>query len=217
MLFDGRGGLGEATITGRPTSRTLAVRVGAHRVAEIPRPRLHVAAALPKGDRQSTLVAMATQLGMASFTPLSTARSIAHRGRHAVERWERVALAACKQSRNPWLPTFEPESKPRAFAERHADHARLILHPGEGAFGLQRLLAELDADRSRRPPNQAVDAEAPDEIALMIGPEGGFADDEVSACVAAGARCARFGGTILRTETAVVAALAAVRAHYDCS
>ena len=62
---------------------------------------------------------------------------------------------------------------------------------------------------------QTVGLDRPAGIALLVGPEGGLTDDEVAACEDAGATRVRLGETILRTETAVTAALAAVRAHLD--
>ena len=192
----------------RPPGRAVHVRVRSVRQCPPSRPALHLAAALPKGDRQSTLVSMATQLGLASFTPLATRRSVARAGKNAAERWQRVALAACKQSRNPWFPAFEEESTPETFAKRHAGSTCIVLHPGEGARSLGEIILEVIAKDIA----EAGVADASD-VALMVGPEGGFGEEEVAACVAAGALCARLGTTILRTETAAVAALAVLRAH----
>jgi len=213
VLFDGRGGLAEATISGRAAGGGLEVRAGATTSVPPARPAVHVASALPKGERQATLVAMATQLGMASFTPLATMRSVARSGRNAAERWERVALAACKQSRNPWLPAFWAETTPQAFVAGRGTDLCIVLHPGEGATGLRRALGEAGSGAANGIPEAG--SGIPSTIALLIGPEGGFEDDEVAACVTAGARWARLGTGILRTETAVVAALAAVRAIVD--
>lgn len=204
VLFDGHGGVAESTISGRVAGRGLEVRVGARTSVPPARPAVHVGVALPKGERQSTLVAMATQLGMASLTPLAAARSVARSGRNAAERFERVAIAACKQSRNPWLPTFEAETTPRDFVagRRGGGDLCIVLHPGQGATGLRRTLDEAGTG-------------AHGAIAVLIGPEGGFDDEEIVACLEAGARRVRLGAGILRTETAAVAALAAVRALVD--
>lgn len=200
VLFDGRGGLADTIFEERTSGRAVRVRTEAVRHAPAWQPALHLAAALPKGDRQSTLVSMATQLGLASLTPLATRRSVARPGKNATDRWQRVALSACKQSRNPWMPSFEAEESPEAFTRRHANSACVVLHPDEHAIEFGALLAEVAV------------AQASD-VALIIGPEGGFRDEEVEACIASGARCARFGSTILRTETAAVAGLAALRAR----
>lgn len=202
-LFDGRGGLAHATLDDASSRKTIVARV--HGVESVPQPRpaLRLGVALPKGDRQSTLVSMTTQLGVQAIVPIHCARSVARPGRNAEERWQRVAIAACKQSRNPWLPEYGTELRAAAFAERSAREGPcIVLHPSDAARPLAEVAREVAAQRVGG-------------LAVMIGPEGGFADDEIDACARSGALAASLGSTILRTETAAVAALAIVRALLD--
>jgi len=130
---------------------------------------------------------------------------VARPGRNAEERWQRVAIAACKQSRNPWLPEFGAEVRPAAFVEGSAREGPcIVLHPSDAARALAEVAREVVAHDA-------------DGLAVMIGPEGGFADDELDACERRGALAASLGSTILRTETAAVAALAVVRALLDAA
>jgi 16S rRNA (uracil1498-N3)-methyltransferase len=202
-LFDGRGAIARATLEAGETRKRPVARAEAHVHRPRPCPALRLGSALPKGDRQSTLLSMATQLGVAAFAPLACARSVAKPGRHAEARWQRVALSACKQSHNAWLPTLQAALRPGDFA---ADVARegacIVLHAG----GAARPLLEV-ARRALDP--------APAGVGLIVGPEGGLTEAEVAACEAAGAMRASLGPTILRTETAATAALAVVRSLLD--
>jgi 16S rRNA (uracil1498-N3)-methyltransferase len=190
-LFDGRGALARATLlAAAKRDGTLTLRIEERRDAPPPPRRLHLACAPPKGDRQAVLLDMATQLGMTDFTPLACARAVAAPGANAAARWRRVCLEACKQSRRLHLPAIHAEATPAAVAA--AGGWVLIAHPSGAP------LAHL------RPPESA------DKVTLLIGPEGGFTDDEVAAATAAGARAVSLGEAILRIETAAVALLAAL-------
>ncbi len=203
VLFDGRGALAHARLEEGTTRKTLAARVESMEQRPAPSPALRLGVALPKGDRQSTLVSMATQIGVAAWAPLECRRSVARPGRNAEERWQRVAIAACKQSRNPWLPELLPEATPRGFAGAETRRGPcLVLHPGEGARPIASAAAE------------ALD-EAPGSLSIVVGPEGGLEDEEVAACEERGAVRVSLGATILRTETAAVAALAILRSLVD--
>jgi 16S rRNA (uracil1498-N3)-methyltransferase len=198
-LFDGRGGVAHASLEAGAGRKQVAARVLSLERVPAPTPALRIASALPRGDRQATLLSMITQLGAASWAPLDCARSVARPGRNAAERWQRVAVAACKQSRNAWLPELLTEVSPPGFAAAEARRgACYLLDPSEGARPL--------ATAARAALDDRVDS-----IAVMVGPEGGFDEEELRACEEAGAMRVSFGETILRTETAGVAALAVLR------
>lgn len=195
-LFDGNGALAQAAITGLPTrGRGLELRVQSRLQAPASRRELHVAAALPKGDRAATLIDMATQLGMTAFTPLVCTHSVVMPTR--VDRWQRICIEACKQSRRAYLPQLNESASPvaaiKAFTSAPGANngtCALYAHPGG------RALAAADFSAAR--------------CLLLIGPEGGFSDDEVATMTAAGAARIDLGVGILRVETAAVALLAAL-------
>lgn len=191
-LFDGRGTAARAVVTAIDRRRkTLEAKLTERRRMPAPRPAVHLACALPKGDRQSVLLDMATQLGMARFTPLLCARGVVKPNANTLERLRRVCLEACKQSRRFYLPEIGTPANPRTIARASAPGSLWIAHPSADAV-----------------PVAAVTAT--NTLTLLIGPEGGFTDEEVQDAVAAGARAFRLGEGILRVETAAVAALAAV-------
>jgi len=195
-LFDGRGSLVRATllhITAR--GRTLDLRIEERRVEPPPKPAIHLACALPKGDRQGTLLDMATQLGMTEFTPLACERSVVRPGANSAERWWRICLEACKQSRRPYLPILHASATPLEMMAREADRANSvwIAHPSATAVAVSR----------------AVEQNASADVTILVGPEGGFTEDEVARTIGAGARQIALGTAILRIETAAVALVAA--------
>jgi len=157
--------------------------------------QLTLCAALIKGERFDWLVEKAVELGVSAIQPLITSRGTVkpHAGSTKVERWERIALAACKQSMNPFLPAI---AIPRGFSELLADTTGC------------RVILRADAHSTLR---QAVAGRGGEPVSVWIGPEGGFSSDEYDAARAAGCAEASLGLLTLRTETACVAALAVVR------
>jgi len=186
-LFDGRGNLARATLK-NDRGRSLEALVTEHRRAPALQPAIHLACALPKGDRASVLLDMVTQLGVASFTPLLCERSVVDPGEGTLERLRRICLEACKQSRRVYLPEVHAPAK---FADVLArDGAKWIAHPAGKPVGSF--------------------SSAPQPLTLLIGPEGGFTPEEIEDATQAGAECVALGSTILRIEAAAVALVAAV-------
>ena len=137
---------------------------------------------------------MATQLGMTQFTPLTCERSVVKPSAASQERWRRICLEACKQSRRLYLPAIDPPATPAELAARVAasGQALWLAHPSGGAIPALTLnnLAQT--------------------ITILIGPEGGFTEKEIAQFTAAGATTISLGQAILRIETAAVAVLAAI-------
>ncbi len=165
-----------------------------------PAPRIHLVQALAKGDRDELALQAATELGVDGVVPWQAARSISRwdaakavKGR---ERWTTIAREASKQSLRPWLPEVEPVASTKQLVDRAAQATVLVLDP-LGDVALSSLtsadLGDLD-------------------IVLVVGPEGGIADEEFAALSAAGARRVRLGPTVLRTSTAGPAAIAVLSA-----
>ncbi len=201
VVFDGRGVRAVGTISGRDDRGDLQVVVGEHEVEAPERPTVELAASLPKGDRLSTMLDMATQLGIARFTPLAcdfSVVSLQRKRQDPTERWSRIMLEACKQSRRATLPTIGEESTPQTVIDRAtAENAAIIVGDAEGEPGS-------DAIRTA------------DRVVILVGPEGGFSPPE-QAMIATAAHAGRvhrvaIGRGVLRVETAATALLAGVRA-----
>ncbi len=145
--------------------------------------------ALIKFDRFEWLVEKATELGVAEIRPFEavrTERGLRQAAEKRMERWERIAFEASQQSRRAHLPKLIPASSAvEAFATNSPDKVMLDEDPG--------------APRIRT---------AGGGVALLVGPEGGWTDEERKHASEAGWRACSLGPTILRTETASVAGLA---------
>ncbi len=190
-LFDGAGHVGTGVVTDqRRHDGALAIDVGVATTAPRAKPAVHLAIAIPKGDRSATLIESCMPFEPASITPLACERSVQRMTANLAARLDRIALEACKQSRQPWSCAIGAEISPES-AVRAAQGRALILHPGGAS------LREAARDQ--------------DAITLLIGPEGGFSDREIAACEAVGAVRVGLGAAILRIELAASAAMAALR------
>jgi 16S rRNA (uracil1498-N3)-methyltransferase len=194
LLGDGRGGIATALVTGTGRS-TLELEVKQRRYLQPPAPRLVVVQGIGKGDRSELAVQAMTEVGVDEIVPWPAARSVVRwrgeRGERAWQRWLLTAREAAKQSRRPWLPAITAPATTQELAERL----------GQGGAGFV-LHEEAQARLSAVPLPDAGD------IVLVVGPEGGIAPAELTAFEAVGAVPVRLGGTILRTSTAGVAAIA---------
>lgn len=199
-LFDGRGGIARATLRRvGARGRELELQVEHRRTEPLPQPPVHLACAIPKGDRQQVLLEMATQLGMTGFTPLACERSVVKPGAAGNrERWRRICLEACKQSRRLYLPVIhEPASPGEVAMQAVATGFDLwIAHPGDRAVPVSTLTANRDPKRG---------------ITILVGPEGGFTQEEVDTVCAGGGTALALGQAVLRIETAAVALIAMLR------
>ncbi|MCR4301047.1 MAG: 16S rRNA (uracil(1498)-N(3))-methyltransferase [Sulfuricaulis sp.] len=194
-LFDGNGSLARTILLKAGGRRHgLEVRIEDRRTEPAPRPERHLACALPKGDRQSVLLDMATQLGVTRFTPLECERSVVKAGGNSPGRWRKICLEACKQSRRFYLPVIEsPTTVQDVTTKAIARGSRVwVAHPGEESVTV------IDAVNH-----------TPGDVTLLIGPEGGFTHEEIGLAVGYGAGVLRLGNSILRIETAAVALIAA--------
>ncbi len=152
--------------------------------------RLTLAVSMGKAHRQSYLVEKCTELGVAAIWPMITDRSVTHPGDAAVDKWQRRAIEAAKQSGRRWVPRVET---PQLFAEalgRIAEFSAAAIANREASA--MPWLSFLD----RQPPGCS--------LLAMIGPEGGWTDQERDHAMQAGAQAVSLSLTILRTETAAV-------------
>ena len=199
MLFDGFGTVAEAVLTGdRAAGGDVEVEVGTSRRVASPSPRIELAASLPKGDRMSTMLDMATQLGMSAFRPLHCDYSVIttdRKRRDPTDRWHRVMLEACKQSRRAWTPEIlEAGSPADVVADAQARGAMVVMGDANGT-----------------PPN-AIESDAA-AVVVLVGPEGGFSPIEFEMLKAQGVVPIRIGDGVLRVEAAAVTLVAAMTAN----
>jgi len=154
--------------------------------------RVDVAAPLPRGDRAQFLLEKLTELGVASFTPLRTARSVVHPGETKRDKWQRYVIEASKQCGRNVLMEVQSLSEWSSFCcAVDLPPCRVLAHPG-GVKWDENMFMQMDL----KPVVHLVAA---------VGPEGGFTEDEVALARTAGWRLLDLGPRILRVETAAIA------------
>jgi 16S rRNA (uracil1498-N3)-methyltransferase len=174
-------------------------------------PEMSMLLAIVKFDRLEWALEKATELGVNTIVPLAAERSekaLVFAAAKRAARWRKILLESAQQARCLRPPSLHDAKRPAsAFVENTAS------------------LKVLFSERDRAVPVQAVFKEAaskgiesvPQRIALAVGPEGGWTDEEFDAASAAGFREASLGKNILRTETAVIAGLAAAHLYFDAT
>jgi 16S rRNA (uracil1498-N3)-methyltransferase len=193
-LSDGSGLLAHCEVIAAGRDR-LELRVDDVESVPEPRLRLALAQALAKGGRDEQAVETATEVGVDIVLPWQAGRSVVRwqgeRGEKARRRWEAVAREAAKQSRRPRIPLVEAARSTPELARRAGSAAlALVLH--EAA---QRPLLDIPLPEAG-------------ELLVIVGPEGGISDDEVSLLAGHGAVPVRLGREVLRASTAGPVALA---------
>jgi 16S rRNA (uracil1498-N3)-methyltransferase len=195
-LFDGRGGEASARLVAR--GKRWSAVLGGHLAVEREAPlSIALVQALASGERMDWIVQKAVELGVSAVIPVQAERSVlrlsGERATRRIEHWRQVAISACEQSGRNRVPAIEPVTGLREYLATPGDGPRLVLSPGADAR-----LASLPV------PQRAID--------VLVGPEGGWSDEELAACRTCGAIETGLGPRVLRTETAGLAALAAIQA-----
>lgn len=197
VALDGLGHAYEAVLES-PASAILGPEAPAHE----PGVGVRLIQALPKGDKLEWILQKATELGASRLTPLATRHAVvkldAGKAEGKLARWKAIAQEAAEQCERGRVPEIDAPTT----------IARLGWAP-DAFVGLLAERAAAPALLSALPP-----VPPPGGVVLLVGPEGGWAPEEVEALVAKGARPVSLGARILRTETAALAALAIVAARY---
>lgn len=158
-----------------------------------PSPRIVLVQALAKGDRDELAVQAACELGVDEIVPWQASRSVSRwEGPKAVkgrERWATIVREAAKQAHRAWVPEVTAPVSTTQLAERATSQRVLLLDPTASVR-----LSEVSADDR--------------DLVLVVGPEGGIAEEELDRLTAAGAERVLLGDTVLRTSTAGPAAIA---------
>jgi 16S rRNA (uracil1498-N3)-methyltransferase len=219
VLFNGDGREFIGTIDAVRGSRVSA-SIGAARIIDRESPcRLTLIQCVPRGDRMDFIVQKATELGVARIVPVLSQRSVVRldpaQSASKQTHWRAVAVSACEQSGRNRLPTVEaaqpllnylgalPPPKPGEAAAAGVRSLRLVMEP-EGEHGGENASRPLDID--------SLDTVAAADIA--IGPEGGFAPEELEAFKLSAFIRAGLGPRVLRTETAAIAAIVMLQARF---
>jgi len=194
-LFDGNGLEFEATLTEVERKRSV-VELGQQLATQVESPiKITLLQGISRGERMDFAIQKAVELGVNHIVPVVTERCnvqlSADRKEKRSQHWQGVMTSACEQSGRSILPVLD-EVKDLATVMQHDDDSlKLVLDP--------------QAETGFR------DLAQPQQLTLLIGPEGGLTDNEIATAKLMGFTAVKFGPRILRTETASTAALAVVQ------
>lgn len=204
-VFDGAGRVAPGVLAGE-TAGGMEIRLGPVVDVPSPSPALVLVQALPKGPKMDWILEKGTELGVQRFQPVETRHAVVRLpGAKATakrERWQGVVLAAARQCGTAWVPAVQP--------------VRGLVDWLKGPTGVDWLLwgdLRPDAVPLREVLAARLD-DPPASIGFLVGPEGDFSDPERAALDAAGAVPVCLGPSTLRTETAAVYAMGALRYTY---
>ncbi|MFC4529528.1 16S rRNA (uracil(1498)-N(3))-methyltransferase [Sphaerisporangium dianthi] len=198
-LTDGAGAVAECVVRDAGKD-SLRLGVLGRRVVPAPEPRLVVVQGLPKGERGELAVEMMTEAGVDVIVPWAAARCVTQwkgeRAAKSLARWRSTAREAGKQARRFHMPEVAEQATTAEVATLLSGAAVAAVLHEEAAVPLSRVPLPASGD-----------------IVVVVGPEGGIADDEIKRFQDAGATPALLGPTVLRTSTAGVAAAAVLLAR----
>jgi len=191
-VIDGRGRRVVTEVV--EASRTLALRVLEDGHVGPAKPRIELYTAVPKGPRAGTLIDLVSQTGADAWVPLETAFGVESVKENRRDRLERVAAEALKQCGRAWLLEIGVTSTLEEACDAPA--------------GTDLVIADASGEAYAPAPGR-------ERVRVLIGPEGGWREDELAGAIASGARACRFGPYVMRIETAAAAAAAVVRDAHE--
>lgn len=200
VLFNGDGKDFAATLRSVGKRGAEAEVTDARPVANESPLRITLAQGIARGEKMDWVLQKGTELGVAAFAPVSTDRTEvkldAERAAKRLAHWQAILVSACEQSGRARLPRLAEPLSLANYAAAEAAPVKLVLDP-TADLGLHDLSLPAAAD-----------------VALLVGPEGGLSERDLATARAAGFTGLRLGPRILRTETAGLAAIAALQAVY---
>lgn len=200
IAFNGQGGEYAASLSAA-SKREAQATIGTFNAVDRESPlSITLAQCVSKGDRMDYTLQKAVELGVSAIVPLISSRTVvkldAERWVKKIEHWQGVIISACEQSGRTRVPQLAaPQDLDDWLHASDNDHLKLVLAPGAS-----KQLRQLD-------PNSRA-------ITLLIGPEGGLSEAECALAAKRQYIPLALGPRILRTETAGVAALAAIQAQW---
>jgi len=199
IVFDGKGLEASCTLE-TADKRGAALLVGESRQFPHMAPQVTLFQAIPKGKSIENIIRQATELGVTAIQPMITRYtqvSYDHKAPAKKQaKWMQHAMEGCKQSGNPWLPTL---LEPMAFSQALSDLSQYT----------RKLVGALPLEPH---PWTTLGLTPDDNIAVAIGPEGDFSEDEYTRLTELGFEAVSLGPHVLRCETAAISMLSLVMA-----
>jgi 16S rRNA (uracil1498-N3)-methyltransferase len=194
-VFNGEGGEYAATIVDA-SKKSVVIQTSTFNPVDNESPLLtHLAIGISKGERFDLVLQKATELGVSNITPLFTERTEVRLNQERQEKkqqhWQNIIIHACEQSQRNRLPKLHPPMDISALVDNEKSEQKFILHHHS---------------------QQALDKNIKlKSVCLLVGPEGGFSDEEFQRAVKQGFAPLALGPRVLRTETAPLAGLSAMQ------
>lgn len=206
ILGDGAGASALCEVLAVKGKDTLRARALEYRFTDRPRPLVTVVQALPKSERSELVVELATEAGADVIVPWQASRSVARwvgsKAEKGVAKWRATAAVAAKQSRRAWIPEVPDLASTTAVRARCA----AVIDEGGVVVALHESGTEGFGSIGFR--------DVP-HVLLVVGPEGGLSEEELTDLAALGAHTTVLGPQVLRTSTAAAVALGALGALTD--
>lgn len=203
-VFDGRGRSAGADIL-EVSKSELRLELGQEILAAKLEPEICLAQAVPKGKTMDLIVQKAVELGVSRIQPLITRNTVVQvDGEDAPRKsakWQRVALEACKQCGQDFLPQVSPVSDFASWVAASDGDLKIIASLLPGARPLREVLRDTVPG-------------SPGQVTLLVGPEGDFSAAEGEAALEAGFVPASLGSIVLRAETAAFFGISAIRYEF---
>jgi 16S rRNA (uracil1498-N3)-methyltransferase len=196
VLFNGDGRDYQAVLVATAKRSAKVEITGQTDLEPLPPLTIHLGLGISKSERMDFAVQKAVELGTSSITPLITehcvVRIAAQRLNNRLSHWRKVITASCEQSGRRRLPELREVSMLQSWLDQHNGGVGILLDPRAG-----RTLPQLSAPGP--------------QIAVLSGPEGGLTRGECELALQTGFRSVRLGPRVMRTETAPLAAIAAIQ------
>lgn len=198
-IFNGEGGEYQAVIT-ESGKKQVSVKLTEFNNDNKCSPlNIHLAQVISRGDRMDYAIQKAVELGVSSITPLTSSRCEVklnpQRMKKRLLQWQQQIISACEQCGLNSVPTINAISSLQDFCNDATEEKTILLHPGEESA------------------KHYLSQTTPTSVCILVGPEGGFDDNEILFAKEAGFDCLTIGPRVFRTETAPVAMLTLLQ-HY---
>ncbi len=164
-----------------------------------------LAQALLKSKKMDLIIQKSTELAVTNIIPIITARTIVkieEKIHKKIERWEKIALEAVKQSQMSFLPSISYPIAIEKLLEERGEEKKLLLSENKGKY-LRDILIENSGSELRTP-------KSPVSVLILVGPEGGWTDEEEKYILNHGCEAVSLGGQTLRAETAAICSIALI-------
>lgn len=196
-VFDGVGREAEVEIVSLSKNSVELAVISQGETSELPA-SITLGQAIPKGKNMELIIQKATELGVSRIVPLETRNTVIKMGSQKdrekkQEKWQRVAVEACKQCGQNWLPEVGMPVGLSQFVGSSGDCLKVVAAIGEKSSSLKSILAR-ESEKGTHPRSASV----------LIGPEGDFTTGEVEEAIESGFLPMSLGPIILRSETAAI-------------